>query len=91
MLILASFATYRVARVITQEDAPFDVATRLRAKVGQRTSFGRGLHCFWCVSVWIAGLATVLLIMTHHAMWTDFALVWLGIAGLAVAIYQVFR
>lgn len=90
-LLLASFATYRTARLITQEDGPVDAFTRLRAWVGQGSSFGRGLHCFWCVSVWVAGLAAVLLILTAHARWVDVGLLWLGIAGLAVAIYQVFR
>jgi hypothetical protein len=90
-LLLASFATYRIARVISQEDAPFDVMARLRGRVGQRTSFGRGLHCFWCVSFWIAALATAALVLTHHALWVDVWLLWPGIAGVSVAIYQVFR
>ena len=71
---LAVLATWRVAYMLAREDGPFDVFANIRAKVGQETWFGRGLHCVLCMSFWIslpaAWLAGLPIILG-----------WLGIAG----------
>lgn len=91
LLLLACLAVYRVARMVSQEDGPFDAFTRLRAAVGQSSWIGRGFHCFMCVSVYVAAVAAVFLVLTDRAAWIDIGLLWLGIAGGASALYQVFR
>lgn len=91
VFILATLGTYRVARMLTQEDGPFDAFAQLRGRVGQRTWVGRGFHCVLCVSFWVAALVAVLLAATATILWRDVWLVWPGIAGAAVVVYQVVR
>lgn len=52
--LLITCATLRISTVIAREDAPFKLASRLRARF---TWFS----CVWCVSVWV-GFA---LVVTH--------------------------
>jgi hypothetical protein len=91
VLLLVSAGVYRCALMITQEDGPADVFARLRTAVGQSTWIGRGLHCIFCVSWWLAVLAAVILVLQGHADWSQLWYLWPGIAGLAVMIYQVVR
>lgn len=88
-LVLASLAIYRVARMLTQEDGPFDAFTRMRAAVGQGSWIGRGLHCIFCVSFWLAFVAAAMVV--DPVLWREYVLASLGIAGGAVVIYQVVR
>lgn len=91
VLLLVAAGVYRVSRMLTQEDGPFDAFSRVRAWMGQGSWVGRGVHCYMCVSFWLAGLAAVLLVLSGRAAWADLWLVWPGIAGAAVVIYQGFR
>lgn len=91
LLVMASFAVYRVARALAQEDGPFDAFTRMRARAGQRTWIGRGLHCIWCLSFWVALAVVCGLAAQGTIAWREVWLAWLGVAGAAVAIYQVVR
>jgi len=45
----------------------------------QRTWIGRGLNCVLCVSIWMAGLAALIV----SASWIE----WLAMAG-AIAVYR---
>lgn len=89
VLLLAVLAVYRVARMLTQEDGPFDLFTRLRAAVGQSTWVGRGLHCFMCVSFWLSFIAVAMVV--SPVLWREYILTSLGVAGGAVVVYQVVR
>jgi len=91
LLLMASFATYRVARMLAQEDGPFDVFARVRGRVNQRTWVGRGIACVWCLSFWVALVVACGLAWQGHLAWRDVWLVWLAIAGASAAIYQVVR
>lgn len=82
----ASLATYRAARMVAQEDGPFDVFAWLRDRAGQGNWVGRGLHCVLCVSFWLALPAALLL---PWAGWRELLLLWGGIAGAAVVLYKV--
>lgn len=55
-LLVAALATLRVALMISQEEGPFGLFTRLRGALDpdQRTWVGRGINCAWCVSFWAA-------------------------------------
>jgi hypothetical protein len=91
LLLLLVAGIYRTARMLAQEDGPFDAFARMRAAAGQANWFGRGLHCFMCLSWWIAGLTAVVLVLAGRAAWADVWYLWPGLAGLAVVMYQVVR
>lgn len=91
LLLVLSLLGYRTARMITQEDGPWDVFTRLRQWVGQKTWIGRGVHCVACMSVYTVGLAVLYLTGFRVITWADAPLLWLAAAGGALAIYQVVR
>jgi hypothetical protein len=61
--VILSLAVWRISRMATMEDGPFDAFSRIRAALGvhrQETWVHRGLACVACVSFWvglIAGLA----------------------------------
>lgn len=86
LFVAAGLAVYRIARLVTQEDGPFDVFSALRDRVGQANWVGRGLHCVLCASFWLALPAALLL---PWAGWRELVLLWLGLAGAAVVIYRV--
>jgi len=90
-LLLLSLLTYRLARMVTQEDGPFDCFTRLRQWVGQVSWVGRGFHCVACTSFYLAGMAALYLALFGVISWRDFPLVWFGTAGGSLAMYQVVR
>lgn len=77
---LVTLAVYRVSRMITIEDGPFDMFARIRGAIdpNQKTWIGRGLNCVLCVSFWIAGLAALIV----GASWIE----WLAMSGV-IAVY----
>lgn len=54
-LILA-LATWRTAHLAVNEDAPFRLMARIRA----RTMLGGALNCVYCMSIWTAALMLAL-------------------------------
>ena len=54
-LILA-LATWRTAHLAVNEDAPFRLMARIRA----RWMFGGALNCVYCMSIWTAALMLAL-------------------------------
>jgi len=91
--ILAILATYRLAQLISFDDGPFFVFTRIRewsdrqAKIeqddgikrGPMSSLTDGLHCPYCIGVWAATLCIIL--MTFPTKVGDIFLTWLALAG----------
>lgn len=63
VLLIASLAVWRVARMITLEEGPFSVFSWIRGRVDarQQTWIGRGLSCLACVSFWLAALVALIL------------------------------
>jgi hypothetical protein len=60
--VIFSLAVWRISRMVTMEDGPFDVLSEIRARLGvhrQETWVHRGLACVACVSFWIGLLAGV--------------------------------
>jgi hypothetical protein len=80
-LILAALAVYRISRMITDEEGPFMVFTKLRGLAAPDTWVGRGLECIMCVSVWVA---------LPVALWIDWSLnwwlTWLALSSVTVVI-----
>lgn len=61
--VILSLAVWRVARMATMEDGPFDVLAKARERLGvhkQETWIHRGLACIACVSFWIGLFAGVM-------------------------------
>lgn len=56
LFIASSLFVWRISKIITEEEGPFMVFTRLRASFpsdGKRGWIGRGMYCLWCVSFWV--------------------------------------
>lgn len=79
--VLSSLAVYRLSRMITDEEGPFTVFTKLRGLAKPDSWIGRGLECIMCVSVWVA---------LPIALWIDYqgewALTWLALSAVTVII-----
>ena len=88
MLILAVFASYRLAAMVAREEGPYGVFLKLRTfggsydydEQGNITSLlGRGLACPLCVGVYWACLCACA--VTWRTVAGDFLILWMGIAG----------
>ena len=91
--VIAAFATYRLARMITRESGAFDLFINLRTFVFNRFGNGwvnEGINCFHCVAFWIALLIVALLLplaMIPLNVW--FILWWFGVAGAASFLWEI--
>ncbi len=74
---IAAFAVYRLARMLADEDGPFDLLSRLRSSIDpdQHTWVGRGLNCPLCVGFWLALPTAILVARTAWPLW------WPALAG----------
>lgn len=50
---LSALVVWRLAHLLTEEDGPWDMIARLRARF-RSSVLGRFIDCFYCVSLWIA-------------------------------------
>lgn len=63
-LIATSLCVWRLSKMVTEEEGPFEVFKHIRSRFpidGKRGWIGRGLYCLWCMSFWfglLIGLAT---------------------------------
>lgn len=87
---LASLGVYRVSRMVPKgEEGPFGITEFVYewAFENQKKRLARGLMCYYCTSFWVS-LAGAALISAPT--WQLFVILWLGIAGLAAALYRKF-
>lgn len=86
LFILAVFACFRLAELIAIDDGPDDRLLWLRAKLGAfdlgddgrpETSIGRGIICPYCIGVWLAFFAALIIAPFDWRL----ILYWLAIAG----------
>lgn len=75
-LLVAVLATWRVSHLVVEEDGPWDVVARLRARAGQGL-LGRLMDCFYCTSLWAAA-PLALVVSREPAAW---AVCWLAVSG----------
>lgn len=89
---LAALATYRIARMVVEEDGPAFVFKRLRdAHTNDKSSIAIGLRCFYCVSVWSAlVIAALLCAVGGWDVWL-FPVWWFGLAGAAAKLYEFWK
>lgn len=81
IFLLACLAVYRLSRMLSDEEGPFEVFTTIRTLGKPETWIGRGLACIICLSVWIA---------LPFALWIDYSgdwvLTWLALSGVTVLL-----
>jgi hypothetical protein len=92
LFIIASLAVYRVARMVAEEDGPAFAFRRLRERyTNDKSSIAVGIRCPYCVGVWVAGTAMLLLvIVAGWDVWL-FPLWWFGLAGAAAKIHEFWK
>ncbi len=82
--VLLVFACYRLAQLITLDEGPFSIFSKLRIKVGAydygengeaKTGLGRAMTCLYCLGIWIA------LPLSLYATGIDWYIAWFAIAG----------
>jgi hypothetical protein len=74
--IAATLATWRLASLLTREDGPYALFSRLRGGPDAR-GLRRGLQCLYCTSLWVAAPLAWLL-----APWSLRSIVtWLALSG----------
>ena len=87
-IAIAAFAVYYAARAIAQEDGPFGVFDRLRAR-WDTGYLGKGVRCIVCVAAYTALVAAALLGWRLAIDPWLLPLLWLGLAGAATFINKV--
>ena len=85
-LVIAAFATWRLAFLVAREEGPWGVFGRVRRFVGLRVPGGL-FTCVKCVSMWIAMPFAVFV----HCAWPEVIVVWLALAGVSALIDEVTR
>ena len=75
---LGSLATWRLTHLFAEEDGPFDAGVRLRLRAGDGP-LGELLDCFYCLSVWVAAPAALLVARGRR----EAPLTWLALSGAA--------
>ena len=79
--VLAALAVYRISRMITDEEGPFMVFSKLRGVARPDTWVGRGMECIMCVSVWVS------LPIAAYIDWAwTLPLTWLALSSVTVLI-----
>lgn len=89
-LICASFATYRLAVLLAEEEGPGEAATWLRNRHTADDWIGRGLRCPACVGFWAALPLTLAALAADSTLWAPlWPLYWLAVAGLARWLWRM--
>ena len=83
-VILGILGAYRFSFMLAQEDGPFDIFSKWRGYIGQRTWFGRGMHCTLCISFWVSLLAAFF----ASDSWSMVIPYWMGIAGAVLVMHR---
>ena len=74
--IVGTLATWRIASLLTREDGPYSLFSRLRGS-GIERGPRRALHCLYCTSIWVAAP-----LAGFVAPWSGRSIViWLALSG----------
>ena len=79
LFTLCVLATWRLSHLVAREDGPFDLVLRLRARAGNGM-LGRLMDCPYCLSLWIAAPAALLLAPRLPGL-PEWCVAWLAISG----------
>ena len=84
-LVIALLAIWRITHLLGREDGPFGVLRRFRDALG-RGEASQLVHCFYCLSLWVALPFAWMLASTG---WVEGALLWFGLSGGAILLERV--
>ncbi len=91
--IVASFAVYRLSRMLALEKGPFEIFEEWRGQVARR--FGtlswvtEGFACPLCLSFWIGLVFALVWTWALSLWWVEGVLLWLGLSGAATFLYKM--
>lgn len=89
--LFASFATHRLALMVTKEDGPAWVFRKLRNVPPKKSSAHAGIRCIWCGSVWASAVMCINLGASTLTMaWNEWIIFWLAVSSGAIVINQAF-
>jgi Protein of unknown function (DUF1360) len=83
-LVLAILATWRVTHLLANEDGPWDLIARLRARLGNGL-LGRLMDCFKCLSLWVA-LPMAFFVSRRPV---EIVFTWLALSGAACLLERI--
>ena len=81
---IAAVAVWRITHLLQAEDGPFDILEHLRHGV-RRIGLAGLADCFYCLSLWIAAPAAVVL----ASYWKDRMLLWPALSGVAIFLNRL--
>lgn len=93
--VIASFAVYRLSRMVALERGPLEVFEKLRGAILNR--FGAehwvfdGITCPLCLSVWLALVVALLWWYGYGLDGLTAILIWFGMSGMATFLYKLER
>lgn len=74
--VILALVTWRVSSLLVNEDGPFYVFERIRARVGVQNHtvdnqrfLAQVLSCLWCCSIWVGAFWTLLLFLLPQSIW----------------------
>lgn len=84
--IMAALITYRLAYLVAEDEGPFSLFAKVRARIDpqRKTWVGRGVRCPVCVSFWLSMIAALFLPGL-------FVINWLALAGAVLVLVKVGR
>jgi len=91
-LTVATFAVYRLSRMVALEEGPFDIFLNMRGFFYNRFEqqwVRRGITCPLCISFYVGLLAAVILYFIHHLEWYAILWLWLALSGSASFLYKM--
>jgi hypothetical protein len=83
-VVVGILAVWRLTHLLAAEDGPWDVVVRLRGAAGDGL-WGRLLDCFYCLSLWVAAPAALLVAVS----WRERLLVWPALSAGAILLERV--
>jgi hypothetical protein len=83
---LSALAVWRLSHLLAEEDGPWDVIVRLRARLGS-SMLGRMMDCFYCLSMWVS----LPLAIWASDGWMGLILQWPALSGAACLLERMTR
>lgn len=91
-LTVATFAVYRLSRMIAIEEGPLDIFMNMRGLVYHRFEqrwIRQGVTCPLCISFYVGLVAAIILFFVHHLEWYAILWLWLALSGSASFLYKL--
>lgn len=94
----AILVTYRIALLFAEDEGPFGIFRRIRARLGgydygpegqPLTLWGRGSRCALCVGMYVAIVVVAGIVQPRTVF--DFLMAWMGVAGGQAFLHRVSR